>query len=73
MLMIYLQMIEGDEDKIKFEELYLTYRGLMYKVSFDILQNTQDAEDALHEAFSSTSARKRAFFRSRSCSSRSMA
>lgn len=51
MLMFYLQMIETEEDRSKFEKLYLEYRGLMYKVSHDILNHNEDSEDAVHQAF----------------------
>lgn len=50
-MFIYLQMIETEEDKSKFEQLYLTYRGLMYHVAMNILQNPHDAEDAVHQSF----------------------
>lgn len=49
--MIYLQMIESDADKSKFEQIYLQYRGLMFTVANRILTNEQDAEDAVHQAF----------------------
>ena len=51
MLAAALGYIDTNEDKKRFEELYYTYRNLMYKVSFNILQNPQDAEDALQDAF----------------------
>ncbi len=51
MLMFYLQMIETPEDRSKFEKMYMTYRGLMYYVAYDVLKNEQDAEDAVHQAF----------------------
>ena len=50
-MLCYLQMIETPEDRTKFEVLYLEYRGLMYHVAFGILNNEQDAEDAVHQAF----------------------
>lgn len=51
MLAAALGYIESDEDKKRFTELYNTYKNLMYKVAFDILQNPQDAEEALQDAF----------------------
>lgn len=39
------------ENKSKFEMLYDQYRGLMFYVADCILHNTQDAEDAVHNAF----------------------
>ena len=49
--MIYLMMIDTEEDKRKFVILYETYRYLMMKVALDILKDTFLAEDAVHEAF----------------------
>ena len=51
MLVYYLQMLDTPEEKVKFEQIYLKYRGLMYHVAEDILHNRQDAEDAVHNAF----------------------
>ena len=50
-MLCYFQMIETPEDQTKFEVLYLEYKGLMYHVAFGILNNEQDAEDAVHQAF----------------------
>ena len=51
MLTLYLQMLDTPEEKVRFEEVYLTYRGLMYHTANRILHNRQDAEDAVHNAF----------------------
>lgn len=51
MLVYYLQMLDTPEEKIRFEQIYLKYRGLMYQVADGILHNRQDAEDAVHNAF----------------------
>ena len=50
-MIIYLQMIDAPEDKHKFEILYTEYRGLMFYIANQILNNKQDAEDAVHTAF----------------------
>lgn len=50
-MFIYLMMIDSPESQSKFEEIYCKYRGLMYHVAFGILNNEQDAEDAVHNAF----------------------
>lgn len=50
-MIVYLAAIDSHEDKTKFEKVYLTYRGLMYHVAYKILNNEQDAEDAVHNAF----------------------
>lgn len=51
MLVYYLQMIDTPEEKIRFEQIYQKYRGLMYRVADGVLHNRQDAEDAVHNAF----------------------
>ena len=51
MLVCYLQMLDTPEEKIRFEQIYLKYRSLMYRVADGILHNRQDAEDAVHNAF----------------------
>ncbi|MBA1334991.1 MAG: RNA polymerase ECF-type sigma factor [Firmicutes bacterium] len=51
MLPIYLAMLEGDEEKNKFESLYVTYRKLMFYVANRILNDESLAEDAVHQAF----------------------
>ena len=50
-MLIYLAAIETEEDKHKFEQLYLTYRQVMFYVANGILKDTQLAEDAVHQAF----------------------
>ena len=51
MLVFYLQMLDTPEEKIRFEQIYLKYRGLMYHVADGILHDHQEAEDAVHNAF----------------------
>ena len=51
MLSYYLQTIESEEDKSKFERIYYRYRKLMFHVAMKILNNRQDVEDAVHQAF----------------------
>lgn len=50
-MFIYLMMIDTPEDQSKFEKIYITYKGLMYHIAYKILNNEQDAEDAVHSAF----------------------
>lgn len=51
MISFYLSIIENEEDKFKFEYLYKTYAQDMYAISYDILKNKMDAEDAVHQSF----------------------
>lgn len=51
MLLIYLAMLDGEDEKSKFESLYLTYRKLMFHVANSILKDESLAEDAVHHAF----------------------
>lgn len=50
-MIIYLQMIDTPEERSKFEKLYYAYRGLMFHVARQVLNNDQDAEDAVSSAF----------------------
>ena len=50
-MLIYLQTIDDPQDRTRFEAMYSAYRGLMFHVANRILQNAQDAEDAVHLAF----------------------
>ena len=51
MLIMYLQMLDTPEEKVRFEQIYLKYREKMFHVADSILHNDQDAEDAVHNAF----------------------
>lgn len=50
-MLVYLQAIDNPEDRTRFEAMYSAYRGLMFHAANRILQNPQDAEDAVHLAF----------------------
>ena len=50
-MLVYLQLIETEEDKSKFEEIYSEYRYLMQFLANRRLHNRQDAEDAVHQVF----------------------
>lgn len=50
-MLVYLEMLETPEEKLKFEQLYFLYRDKMYAVAFKILHNENDAEDMVHESF----------------------
>lgn len=51
MLSIYLSLVDTPQEQKLIEEIYFKYKSLMYTVSFSILHNVEDAEDAVHEAF----------------------
>ena len=51
MLAYYIQAIESEDDRGKFEQVYYRYRKLMFYVALKILHNDMDAEDAVHQAF----------------------
>ena len=51
MLALYLAMAESEAGKNLVEKIYYNYRKLMYSVSYSILHDAADAEDAVHEAF----------------------
>lgn len=50
MLGMYLAVLDTEE-KIQFEEIYIKYRQMMYAIAYRILNNSEDAEDAVHQSF----------------------
>lgn len=48
---IYLMMLDTEEEKSKFEKVYLKYRQLMFHVANDILKDEYLAEDVVHKSF----------------------
>ena len=50
-MLVYLLMIDTEEKRIRFEDLYRKYRALMFHIANNILNNENDAEDAVHHAF----------------------
>lgn len=51
MLSFYLSLINDDEYESKFEQIYRLYKNQMLYVSYQILKNQHDSEDAVHTAF----------------------
>ena len=51
MLSICLGMLDTEEEKITFEELYHTYKGKMFSLANSILKNHHNAEEAVSNAF----------------------
>ena len=51
MLLFYISLIESDDDKTKFEIVYDEYKNLMFYVANEILGDTKDSEDVVHDAF----------------------
>ena len=50
MLSFYLALIQDEENKIKFENIYLAHHKTMLNVAFGITGNQHDAEEALSNA-----------------------
>lgn len=50
-MLFYLSLLDTEEEKSRFEQLYYQYRKLMYLCAWEILRDEQLAEDAVHEAF----------------------
>ena len=51
MLQIYLAIIDDENDKSRFEELYERYARLMHYAAREILADDRLAEEAVQEAF----------------------
>jgi len=50
-MLIYLQMIETEDDSNKFIAIYEEYKNLLYSIAYGHLKNESDAEDAVHNVF----------------------
>ncbi len=50
-MLIYLSLIEEDTEREKFEILYDAYRNLMFYIANEVLGDTQDSEDVVHQSF----------------------
>lgn len=50
-MLLYLALIDTEEEKRKFVALYENYRQTMYFAAEQILHNSHTAEDAVHQAF----------------------
>lgn len=50
-MIMYLSMLDTPQERSKFERIYVKYKDIMFYVANQILLNTYDAEDAVHEAF----------------------
>lgn len=55
MFLLYLSAVSDAESRKTFEHYYVTYRKNMFYAAYSVLGNTQDAEDAVHNAFLSIS------------------
>lgn len=51
MLAFYLNLLDDEDEKTKFESLYYEYRSLMKYIAFGILKDDGLSEDAVHNAF----------------------
>lgn len=51
MLAFYLSLIDNDNDRKLFEEIYYAHRKQMFTLAFAILENEDDAEDLVHDVF----------------------
>lgn len=50
-MMIYMSVIETDEDRNKFKEIYEDYRQSLYLEALSIVKNPEDAEDIVEDTF----------------------
>ena len=51
MLVLYLSMIDNEDDRNLFEKIYYSYRKQMFTVALSVLGNEDDAEDLVHDVF----------------------
>lgn len=51
MLTFYLTLIADETEQKLFEEIYYLYRKQMVTLAISVLENSEDAEDAVHDVF----------------------
>ena len=49
-MLVFIQMLEAADERLKIEEIFHTYGNLMFHVANKILNNDHDAEDAVQQA-----------------------
>ncbi|MCC0705240.1 sigma-70 family RNA polymerase sigma factor [Clostridioides sp. ES-S-0049-02] len=50
-MLLYLAIINSEEERNKFEDIYIKYKKLMFYVANQILKDEALSEDAVHNAF----------------------
>ena len=53
MIAFYLSLIESENEKRQFEEIYNAYKKPMFFVAHNVLKSKEDAEDVVHNVFCS--------------------
>ena len=51
MLAFYLSLIDSPEARTKFENIYYSYRSVMFHSANQVLHNAHDAEDIVADSF----------------------
>lgn len=51
MPMIYFALLDSEEDKIRFEQIYIEYKQPLYLAALAILHDPEDAEDVVEDTF----------------------
>ena len=49
-MLVFTQMLETADERLKIEQIFHTYGNLMFHVANKILNNDHDAEDAVQQA-----------------------
>ena len=49
-MLVFTQMLETADERLKIEEIFYTYGNLMFHVANKVLSNEHDAEDAVQQA-----------------------
>ena len=50
-MIAFLDLLDTEYEREQFSELYHKYSDLLYKIAYDKLKNTHDAEECVQETF----------------------
>ena len=50
-MLCYLMLLDSEDERQKFKEIYITYRMRLQYVAFSILKDSNEAESMVHDTF----------------------